>query len=137
MDAPFWRGPRAKVDKRHIAFKNGLSDLKQRRLFAHDPHYFNLSSLRYRRRAKAPRPELWLEFLNQLWPDDRECRETLQEIFGLMITDDTSYQKIFMLVGPKRSGKGTIGRILTEMLGKENVAAPTLSSLTGEFGLQP
>jgi putative DNA primase/helicase len=42
-----------------------------------------------------------------------------------------------MLVGPKRSGKGTVGRVLTALLGKENVAAPTLASLGQNFGLQP
>ena len=45
-------------------------------------------------------------------------------------------QKIFLVVGPKRSGKGTIGRVLTAMLGKGNVASPTLSSMSNQFGLQ-
>ena len=58
-------------------------------------------------------------------------------MFGLMLTTDTRYQKIFMIVGPKRSGKGTIGRVLTAMLGKSNVANPTMASMTGEFGLWP
>jgi putative DNA primase/helicase len=42
-----------------------------------------------------------------------------------------------MIVGPKRSGKGTIGRVLTAMIGKSNVANPTMASMTGEFGLWP
>jgi putative DNA primase/helicase len=41
-----------------------------------------------------------------------------------------------MLVGPKRAGKGTIGRVLTRLLGRHNVAGPTLSSLGTNFGLQ-
>lgn len=61
----------------------------------------------------------------------------LQEIFGLMLTTDTRYQKILLIVGPKRSGKGTVGRVLTAMIGKSNVANPTMSSMTGEFGLWP
>jgi putative DNA primase/helicase len=43
---------------------------------------------------------------------------------------------MFLLVGPKRGGKGTIGRVLTQMLGRHNVAGPTLSSLGTNFGLQ-
>src|SRR5262245_30303787 len=43
-------------------------------------------------------------------------------MFGLMLTGDTRFQKVFMLIGPKRSGKGTIARVLTELLGKDNVA---------------
>lgn len=42
-----------------------------------------------------------------------------------------------MLVGPKRAGKGTILRVVKGLLGDHNVAAPTLSSLTTNFGLQP
>ena len=55
---------------------------------------------------------------------------------GLLLTDDTSHHKLFMLVGPPRSGKGTIARVLQRMHGKENVAGPTLSSLAMNFGLQ-
>ena len=44
---------------------------------------------------------------------------------------------MFLLVGPKRGGKGTIGRVLTGLLGAHHVAAPTLASLATNFGLQP
>src|SRR5262249_8813472 len=46
-------------------------------------------------------------------------------------------QKIFLIVGPKRSGKGTIGRVLTALLGKDNTANPTLAGLSSHFGLSP
>jgi putative DNA primase/helicase len=41
------------------------------------------------------------------------------------------------MVGPKRGGKGTIGRVLTALLGAHHLAAPTLASLSTNFGLQP
>jgi putative DNA primase/helicase len=41
------------------------------------------------------------------------------------------------MIGPKRSGKGTIARVLTALLGPDNVAGPTLSSLSTNFGLAP
>jgi putative DNA primase/helicase len=44
---------------------------------------------------------------------------------------------MLLLVGPKRSGKGTIARILTRLIGPGNVVGPTTSSLAGPFGLQP
>jgi putative DNA primase/helicase len=53
------------------------------------------------------------------------------------LTPDTSHQKILMLVGPKRSGKGTIARVLRGLIGPENVANPTLASLATNFGLAP
>lgn len=42
-----------------------------------------------------------------------------------------------MLVGPKRSGKGTIARVIRGLVGPDNVACPTLSSLGTNFGLWP
>jgi putative DNA primase/helicase len=41
------------------------------------------------------------------------------------------------VVGPRRSGKGTIGRVLARLVGPANVCGPTTSSLAGPFGLQP
>lgn len=51
------------------------------------------------------------------------------------MTPDTRYQKILFVHGPRRSGKGTIGRVLTDLLGAENVAGPTLAGLGTNFGL--
>jgi putative DNA primase/helicase len=42
-----------------------------------------------------------------------------------------------MLIGPKRSGKGTISRILASVMGAANVVAPTLTGLSTNFGMQP
>jgi putative DNA primase/helicase len=44
---------------------------------------------------------------------------------------------MLLLVGAKRSGKGTIARVLTRLVGPANVCGPTTSSLAGPFGLQP
>ena len=54
-----------------------------------------------------------------------------------MLSGRTDLQKIFVIIGPIRSGKGTIARILTAMIGTGHVANPTLSSLATEFGLAP
>jgi putative DNA primase/helicase len=42
-----------------------------------------------------------------------------------------------MIVGPRRSGKSTIARVLARLVGTDNVVAPTLASLGSNFGLQP
>jgi putative DNA primase/helicase len=78
-----------------------------------------------------------LEFLHQLWPNDEEPIEALRDWFGYVLSGRTDLQKIFMIIGPLRSGKGTISRILTAMIGRGHVANPTLSSLGTEFGLAP
>src|SRR5262249_21727672 len=84
-----------------------------------------------------PPPQRWRRFLRELWGDDVESMETLAEVMGYVLGGGTEQQKLFLAVGPKRSGKGTIGRVLTGLLGAHNTAAPTLSSLTSNFGLSP
>ena len=101
------------------------------------PCFFTPVALDYDFDANAGPPTNWLAFLNDLWPDDSQSIATLQEWFGYCLTLDTRQQKILMMVGPKRSGKGTIARVLRRLIGERNVAGPTLSSLSGEFGLQP
>jgi putative DNA primase/helicase len=71
-----------------------------------------------------------------VWPEDRESIDTLQEWFGYTLLPDTSQHKILTVVGPPRSGKGTIARTHQSVLGAGNVASPTLGSLADQFGLQ-
>jgi putative DNA primase/helicase len=120
-----------------VACANGLLHLPTRMLLAHTPSYFNHNALDFAYDPNAPKPQQWLDFLNQLWGDDPQAVDTLQEIFGLCLTPDTSQQKAFALIGPKRSGKGTIARILVAILGVHNCAAPTLAGISTNFGLAP
>jgi putative DNA primase/helicase len=138
QEAPMWMdGSDHEPPERLIACRNGLLDLKTFEVVLHSPHFFNLNALSFDYAAHASAPQRWHQFLNELWPDDKAAHATLQEIFGLLLTTDTSYQKIFMLVGPMRSGKGTIGYVLTMLLGRNNVANPTMAGLATQFGLWP
>jgi putative DNA primase/helicase len=101
------------------------------------PLFFNLHALDFDFVPEAPKPAEWLAFLSTLWPDDPESITLLQEWFGYCLTCDTRQQKMALLYGPKRSGKGTIARVLRELLGRENIAGPTLSGLSTNFGLWP
>jgi len=87
--------------------------------------------------TEARPPEAWLAFLSQLWPHDPDSIDLLQEWFGYCLISDTSQQKMLLLEGPRRSGKGTIARILTGLVGPGNVVGPTSSSLAETFGIQP
>lgn len=101
------------------------------------PRLFTMNALDFDYNPMARRPEHWLQFLDAIWGDDAEQISLLQEWFGYCLTADTSQQKMLLMVGPKRSGKGTIGRVLARLVGPGNVAGPTTSSLAGGFGLQP
>ena len=117
--------------------RNGRLHFPSKTLLPHTPQYFTHNAVNYPYLPGANKPKQWLRFLKDLWPNDQEAISTLQEIFGYLLTPDTHQQKIFLLVGPKRSGKGTIGRVITGLLERGNVCAPTLASLSQNFGLAP
>ena len=137
-DAPLW------IDRREtppapeiVAMTNGLLHVPTRVLHPHTPVFFNHHALPFAFDPKATAAPAWQRFLHDLWPDDDEAIASLQEVIGYLLTADTRQQKAFMVVGPKRGGKGTIGRVITGLLGAHNVAAPTLASLATNFGLSP
>lgn len=129
--------------KQLIAFNNGLLNVDAwlnnplTVLIPHTPLLLNVNALDFEFNPHVSEPQEWLSFLNFIWFDDVESQQALQEWMGYELTQDTSLHKILLIVGPPRSGKGTIGRIFHTLLGTFNVAGPTLSSLGGEFGLQP
>lgn len=123
-----------------VSAKNGIVSLPDlvsgnAAVIAPTPRFFTSTALDYEIHSTAPPPARWLTFLSELWPEDQQSIDLLQEWFGYVLSADTSQQKILMMIGPKRSGKGTIARVLRAMIGSENVASPTLFSLSLQFGL--
>lgn len=51
------------------------------------------------------------------------------------MVDETKYQKAVGLIGPPRSGKGTIGRVLKGLLGSTGYVAISLQNLGDDFGM--
>ncbi|MHC5101040.1 MAG: phage/plasmid primase, P4 family [Planctomycetota bacterium] len=162
--APAWLSGRDTPDPRSvIATENGLLDVsgKEPTLMEHTPDFFNVSALGFAYDPDAECPN-WLSFLTDAlgiveksgtgteWdpvyegftgireskPDEQK-NQALQEWFGLCLTCRMQYHKMLGLIGPKRSGKSTIARILTALLGADTIATPTLSKLPESFGLQP
>jgi putative DNA primase/helicase len=137
IEAPAWLEPNPLAPQDILACRNGLLYVPDRTLLPHTPALFIRNCVDFDYDVTASAPSQWLEFLGQLWPDDTESTDTLQEILGLLLTCETRHQKAFLLVGPKRSGKGTIARVLGSLVGKANCVSPTLASLGTNFGLQP
>lgn len=100
----------------------------------HDPHLFGVWAAEYDYDAGAS-CSCWLKFLRQLWPNGSPAMMTLQEWCGYCLLPDTSQQKILAIVGPPRSGKSTIARVLTNLIGRNNAASPSIRDLSVQFGL--
>lgn len=143
VQAPAWigNGEQFAPANELMATKSGLLHLPRALLdedCLHPPtaRLFAFNGVDYQFDPNAGCPT-WLAFLSSIWPLDRESQDTLQEIMGLLLTLDTRHHKLFMLIGPPRSGKGTIARAIKGLIGEGNMACPTLGSLAGPFGLWP
>jgi P4 family phage/plasmid primase-like protien len=119
-----------------ISCRNGLLHLPTGELLPPTPDFFTRNALDIAYDPAAADPVQWQSFLRQLWPNGPEP-DVLQEIFGCLLLPDTSLQKIFLLIGPPRSGKGTVLKLLVDLIGKANVCAPSISELAKDFGLEP
>lgn len=129
-----------------VAFKNGLLDLseankhQQNMLTPPTPLWFSTLVLPYEFNSENTCPQ-WIAFLNSTLRKnggvDRGSIALLQEWFGYCMTADTRHQKLLLLVGPPRCGKGTIIRALQRLVGHANCASPQFSSLNQTFGLEP
>ena len=143
-DAPFWLpAPEGVVDEQLpparevLNSANGLLHLREGLLDNATPRFFAMMASPVRWTPDAPEPKRWMRFLGELWPGDLQSRATLQEWMGYALSADTSRQKIALIVGPPRSGKSTIGRVLTALMGDGSVCGPSLASLADRFGLEP
>jgi putative DNA primase/helicase len=118
-----------------IACRNGLLHTATRTFFSHTPRLFNRTAAEYDYRKSAKTPKVWLEFLDSIWGNDPESIATLQEWFGYCLTSRTDLQKMLMIVGPKRAGKGTIVTLMEHLLGPDSVTSTSLAALNKDFGL--
>jgi P4 family phage/plasmid primase-like protien len=119
-----------------ISVQNGLFHLEDSMMLPHSLCFFTQNSLPFEYNPTKQCPT-WSTFLQSVWPEDHESIETLQEMFGYILSGDTRQQKFFNIIGPRRSGKGTINKVLVALLGQHNTVAPELGELCDTFGLQP
>jgi putative DNA primase/helicase len=151
IDAPSWTEPPPGIDPppwtpyganlsdaaQTISCRNGLLDLGSRTLAEHTPALYNLVAVPFDYDPAAPEPLVWLNFLKELWSDDKDSIMLLQQWFGYVLSGRLEQQKLLLLLGPIRSGKGTLAGVLKQLLGDGNIAHPTTASLSTNFGLSP
>lgn len=126
----------------HIAFKNGVVDLAgwdlglvDLTLLPHDPKHKTRSCLEFDFDPNAKCPK-WLEFLGQVFEDDADRIKLLQQYLGYLLVYDYRWQKMLIMYGESRSGKGTIADIIRHLVGGDAFAATSLASMANDFGLE-
>jgi hypothetical protein len=103
-------------------------------ILAPTPLLFTTNAIAFDYDPSAPPPEAWLAFLGELWGDDAESVQLLQEYMGYCLIADTSQQKMLMLVGPRRSGKGTMGESSFRWQGRTTSSGRRAAAWRGPSG---
>ena len=94
----------------------------------HNRNFFDLNMLPYDYDDKAKCPE-FMKFINDLWPNNLEMHNQLQEMFGLCLMPMKEVQKFALIIGKSRGGKGVLREVITAMIGKHNITSPNLESI--------
>lgn len=101
----------------------------------YSPAVFNLAAAKYAWEIKAQCPNT-LAWLNSILSAD-DVR-LLRQWLGYLMSKRTDLQKMLVIIGPPRSGKGTLLWLMEELLGPGATASVArFDLLTGTFGLQP
>ena len=140
VSLPSWTNGVKSDPRDWIVFENGMLSVSryikegEGKLQPHTTKFFNTAVLPFDFQPGQSCP-LWISFLREVFDDDEQRIELLQEWMGYCLTDDTSHQKMMVMVGKPRSGKGTILKMMTQLVGPANCCSPSLSSIGNGFGL--
>lgn len=110
-----------------LVFSNGVFDIRTQRLEPHSAAYYTTQYKPYAYDPSIPCMQ-WLMFLNSIFDGDQARINLLQEWMGYLLVSDYRFHKMMMMVGPPRSGKGTIGKVINEIVGQESFSGGELSS---------
>lgn len=109
-----------------INLKNGMLEWRTGKLHDHSPDYHSLIQINAEWDPDA-RSEDLEAFYKQIFPDD--CVPLVDEFAGYLMIPSTALQKAFVAIGGGGNGKGTFLKILTHLLGPENVSTISLHQI--------
>lgn len=119
---------RAQVNDRPniINFKNGSLDVDTWAFSEHDPEYFCTIQIPVNYEPEATCPA-FDKFISEVV--GKEDRAALFEFMGYSLIPDTRIQKAVMLIGKGSNGKSVFLRVLSRLLGGENVSGESMQTL--------
>lgn len=123
-----------------IRLQNGIINLFKAKedqvLEAHTPSWFSTTILPFEYNATASCPT-WHNFLDSVFDGDESSIKALRYWMAYTLSNINKFQKAMLMVGKSRAGKGVISRVLESLVGFQNTSGASLTSIAGNFGLQP
>ena len=129
-------------DNNYICCKNGIFDIKNKKIISYDPKY-KLDS-KFNGNYIEDREEYKIKFENSKFKKfiesivEPDSVRTLQQIFGLVLCPNSAkVNKCVLLVGDGSNGKSTLFEIMEHMLidKEEHISRLSVNDIGGEFSL--
>lgn len=116
----------ATYDTKYLNVPNGLLDWRTGALQPHDPAVPSTIRLpvEWDPSATCPRIDAWLSEVL-----DEDCQEFIREVIGYAMFNGNPLHQAIMLYASGRNGKGSFLRLLTALVGAENVSAESPQAL--------
>ena len=132
LDPPCWVD--GKPAGNLLVFQNGLVDVDTGKMLTPTPRLWINQELDFDYDPDARCP-MWDRWLNEVFPNDVETQECIEEQLGYGMTSDVKFQKAFLWVGRKgREGKGTLAHVLKQLCGPSAYAGLSFHDwLKGEY----
>lgn len=118
-----------------VNLKNGVLDVKNKKLLPHSPDYNFTYVLNHKFDADAECP-LWENFLLEVFNNNIELIDLSQRLFGYLLIGGRPFlHKAFVLLGEGRNGKSTYLDIMRAVIGTESYSTVSMSKLDKEFSV--
>lgn len=121
-----------KPDSNFINLRNGMLDIRNRKLLLHNKKFFSRSQIpiKYEPDAECSRFD---QFLEEVFKDDAEKSKTLQEFSGYCLYPGIFIHKCLFLIGSGSNGKSIFLNTLCKIVGFDNVSAIELYQFDKQF----
>lgn len=85
--------------------------------------------------ACATPPIHWVRYLRSIWGSDTQSIELVHQLLGYLLSGRHDLQKIFVLLGPPRAGKGTLLNLIQAIF-RDQATSFKVASLDQTFSMQ-
>ena len=116
-----------KCDQHVFNMANGVLDLDNNKLMAHSPDWMLMSKspVKFDPNAECPN---FLKFMHQVM--EPKYHSLIEEFIGYVLWNEYLIHKAFMFLGPKRTGKSTLIRVIEAAIGSKDCSHVSLQDLT-------
>lgn len=119
----------------HINMKNGMYSLEKGILKPHLPKYLSTVQIPIEYDAKATCSK-FMKFMNDITCGDRQLITVHQQKIGYLLSPEIQCQKAFIYSGWGANGKSVLAKIISILVGEQNVSSIPLSQFSSDFGLE-